>query len=780
MLRQRTNSLIHLVGLSVGMTAAFFIFMWVKNEYSFDRYHPDAERIYRMTTHYKRGETTGTKTPYPWGEEIHKQLPEVEAFTRLRSVMQPSIGNEEQLFKEKAATYVDENWFDFFHYDFVAGSARDFNNHPHSLILTISAAVKYFGKTEDVVGNMLLVDGTAYTVQGVIGDAPTNSSFHFGVYMPVAARHTDPFWHKRDLEYDFNTFDTFVKLAPDVSTDNLINQIKAIAPENWNQSYDLSLRPLKDLHFENDLVFTDTRHGNLQMTNVLLLLGILLLVVACINYVNLTTAKATIRVKEVSIKKIVGAERKHLFGQFVIETVLLGFIALLAALSLTWAFLPFFNGLTGIQFGLSLSDPSLWMLYGGTLLATLMMASIYPALLLSAFKPIAAMRGNSFGQFKDSLLRKGLVVIQFSLSVALIVGTLVIYRQMQFINAQYDRYDKSQTFTFLFPTRSVDMDEKKVRFENVKQELLSHSSVADVAINGGNDVVNMRNTWGGFDWDGRDKNTYHSITFFTIGSTLDELYQLKLKAGRWFLPDGHADERNFILNETAVHQLGIREPVIGERFSLESDTGRIIGVVEDFHYLSVREKIGPVVFGNNPWYANSFSVQSAPSRQAEAIAVAERVFKKYLPNEAFDYRFVGEEFEQVYREDYQAATLIAGFSILAILVSCLGLYGLAAFSAERRHKEIGIRKVLGATVSSIAALLSKDFVKLVFIAILIASPIAWWAMNGWLADFAYRIDIEWWMFALAGLAAVVIALATVSFQAIKVAVANPVESIRDE
>ncbi|SEL26493.1 ABC transporter permease [Parapedobacter koreensis] len=784
-LRQRTNSVIHLSGLAVGMTAAFFIFLWVKNEYSFDRYHPDADRIYRLTSHAKRAGTTSASTPYTWGEGILGQLSDVQAFTRMRPItgVLPSIGNADQLLKEKAAAYVDAHWFAVFHYDFLAGRPQPFRNHPHSLILTASAAIKYMGKIEGAVGKTLLVDGTAYTVQGIITDPPTNSSFHYSVYLPVAARHTDPLWRTRDFQDDFNTYSTYIKLAPGASPDGVVQRVVATAPEHWRESDTLSLRALSDLHFENDLDFTDLRHGNRPMTGVLLLLGVLLLVVACINYVNLTTAKATVRVKEISIKKIVGAERRHLFAQFVMETVLLATIALLIALLLTWAFLPFFNQLTSLSFVLSLADPSLWTLYGGTLLATLVMASIYPALLLSAFRPIAALRGHSFGPVKDSLLRKALVVVQFSISVALIAGTLVIYQQMRFIDRQYDQYDKSQVFSFLFrPSRDLSMEAKRAYFENVRQELLSHSSIADAAVNSGVDVVDMRNEWSGFDWDGRDENKVYPLTFFPIGSTLDGFYQLEVTAGRWFLPDSREDEHNYVLNETAVHQLGIREPVIGQRLSLGSDTvvGRIIGVVADFHYLSVREKIGAVIFGNNPWYANSFSVKSVPGRQAEALTAAAQVFNTHLPDEPFDYQFVSEEFEQVYREDYQAATLIAGFSVLALLVSCLGLYGLAAFSAERRHKEIGIRKVLGATVSGIAGLLSKDFVKSVLVAIAIASPIAYWAMEQWLADFAYRITLSWWVFAVAGLAAIIVALLTVSGQAIRAALANPVDSLRDE
>ncbi len=777
--RHRVNSLINLLGLAIGMTAAFFIFMWVNNEYSYDSYHPEAARIYRLTSHSKKAGSKGENTPYPLGEDIKSQLAEVELLTRIRPItgVVPTVKIEEQLFKEKSAAYVDENWFRMFHFDFVQGSLDDFNSLPNGLVISESKAKQYFGH-HDVVGHVLQLDDKDFLVQGVIRDAPTNSSFHYDLYLPIAARHADAFWQRLDLMPIRNFYHTYIKLPPQTTPERVTVNIARITDKAWGEAYDLELVKLTDTHFEQGLEWSAVKRGDQRMTQVLLLLGALLLAVACINYVNLTTARATMRMKEVSLKKIVGADRVQLFVQFMVESALLACLALGTALLMIWVGLPWFNQFVGNHFTLAVDAASLWYLLGGTLLATVTLTSIYPAILLSSFKPTEALRGKALAKVSDNSLRKGLVVTQFSFSIVLIIATVVIYSQMDFIQSQHDRYDKTEVFSFVSPLPENGDENKSMRLERVRQELLTHSPIADVAI--GSTLVDEYNPWGGFDWDGYDDNRVYNITLSAASSNLPELLNLKMAAGRWFLPDSKADAKNFVLNEAAVRELGIREPVIGQRFVHWEDTGVVVGVVKDFHYASLRNKISPIVFSNNLWYASSLVVKTAPGKQAAARQAAEQVYQQFAPGKPFDYIFVSEEYEQLYREESKAASLIGAFSLLAIFISCMGLYGLAVFSAERRQKEIGIRKVLGATVSGIAKLLSKDFVKLVLIALVIASPIAWWMMNTWLEDFAYRIDIQWWMFALAGLVTVVIALVTVSWQAIRAAVANPVDSLRDE
>jgi putative ABC transport system permease protein len=779
MMFHRMTSFINLAGLTIGMTAAFLIFMWVKNEFSYDTYHHGTENIYRLTTFSKKdGSKMDERTPHILGEDLKKQLPEAQAIARIYpiSIFSPTIKVGQSLFKEKAAAYVDENWFKVFSFDFIGGNATAFNDSQNSVVLSASASKKYFGN-QDPVGKVLKVNDADCIIQGVVKDYPANSSFRYDLFISNNVRPVNTNNRTRYGSWAYS-YQTFIKLPVPVNT-AILAKINAVPDEDWKSDRAIGLVALKDIHFESDLKFSVIPHGDKKITNILLLLGGLLLVIACINYVNLTTAKATSRIKEVSVKKIIGAERKQLFLQFVIESALVGIMALLATLLLVRLSLPLFIQFTDNHFTLSLTDSSLWQLLIGTLLVTLALNSIYPALLLSSFKPIALLRGNNSGKLKGGQLRKSLVVVQFAISVTLVIGTIVIYQQMQFINKEYENYDKTQVFSFMFPSE-LENDDKKMQMETVLQRLLTHTSIQNVAITATTDIINVQNIWGGFDWDGRDENIQHEITFMPSGLNFNELIKLQIKQGRWFIPHRKDDEKNFVLNETAVRELGIHQPIVGQRFTLEKDTGVIVGVVKDFHYLDVRKKIGPVALGNNSSYNNSFMVKSMPGKQAEALKATETVWKQFVPNEPFDYKFASDEFDRLYRTDRKTSTLILSFSLLAVFVSCLGLYGLATFSAERRNKEIGIRKVLGASVARITQMLSVDFIKLVLVALVIAFPVAWWAMSKWLQSFAYRIDISWWVFALAAILAVLIAFVTVSSQAIKAALANPVKSLRSE
>lgn len=776
MILHRMSTLINLAGLTIGMTAAFLIFMWVENEYSYDSYHPDAENIYRL----KKVSKTDTndaheRTSYLLGEQIKAQVPEVKAMARLYPlvIFPPTVEAGEQIFKEKAAAYADEGWFKMFEAEFVQGSAESFNSGTNNVAITQSNARRYFGN-ENPVGKTLKVNGTDCIVQGVIKDYPSNSSFRFDMYISDAMRPVNALMRKNKHWVD--SYQTFIKLTSVSSIERALDKMNAIPDDHFK----VALVPLEEIHFES-LGFSFLKHGDKKLTNILFLLGLLLLGIACINYVNLTTAKASTRIKEVSVKKIVGADRKHLFLQFVIETGLVSIVALIATLILVSISLPQFNRFTDNHFVLSLNDPDLWQLLAGTCLCTLLLASIYPALLLSSFKPVAALRSAASQNSGGGLLRKSLVVMQFAFSIALVISTIVIYKQMQFIDRQYDNYDKSQLFSFLFRS-DLQGEARVLQMETVKQQLLSNSNIQNVSITSTSDILSISNLYvGAFDWDGRTDDAKNEINFIPLGADFKEIANLRLKEGRWFSPGRKDDQKNYILNETAVRELGIRQPVIGQRFSLLQDTGVVIGVVDDFHYLGLREKIGPMVFGNNnSVYANSFLVKSMPGKQASALAATEEVWKHFMPGQPFDYQFASDEYERIYRTDKKAASLIWSFSLLAIFISCLGLYGLASFSAERRQKEIGIRKVLGISVPAIVSLLSLDFVKLVIIAMFLAFPIGWWAMQKWLQGFAYHIDIQWWMFVLAGVLALLIALTTISYQAIKAAMMNPVHSLRSE
>jgi ABC-type antimicrobial peptide transport system permease subunit len=790
LLHQRLNSMINISGLSIGMATSLLIFMWVSNELNFDKFHKDSENIYRLKNYIaidKKSTWIWENSPYLLGDEVQKKLPEVLAVTRMSPMSWENVhfNIKGEFIKESNCAYIDSAWFSMFRYDFIYGSANDFNRHPYSMVLTASKAKKYFGN-ENPLGKTIRIDTLNYEIRGVVKDIPPYSSFHYDVLIPLAARRNNPANIKNDESWGNFNYLTFVKLNPAVSVKDLPAKITTILSQNKkSDNIKTGLIALTDMHFENDLQTSVMEHGNKNVVFIFGILGLLLLVIASINYVNLATARASLRVKEVSIKKINGAGRGQLFMQFVVESVMVSVISLFVTILIVKFTLPLFNQFIGKNFSLSINNKLVWMIVGSTLLASVFLTSIYPAILLSSFKPIAIFRGFNALKVKDGALRKGLVVVQFTIASVLIIGTLVIYRQLKFINEQNTAYDKSQILSFNIPYKLLSKykDEGRIQLVNsLKQELLSRSMISEVSVMNQSSVVDMKgfSSGGSNDWDGRDKDFMPAIGFFYADTDFKKMLNLEMAEGRWYEPGNKADQHNSILNETAVKEFNIHKPVIGQRFVSQEDTGVIIGVVKDFYYKSLHEKIGPVVIKNVNDYNSTFLVKSSPGKIVEAQKAAKDVWNKFFSAEPFAYKFLDEEFEKLYRADHKTASLVGIFSGIAIFLSCLGLFGLAAFTAERRTREIGVRKVLGASVSGIVSLLSKEFILLVIVSLIIASPVAWWALNKWLQDFSYRIDISIIFFIAAGIITLIVALATVSVHAVKAAISNPIKSLRTE
>jgi putative ABC transport system permease protein len=788
--RQKLNSLINISGLAIGMAASVLIFMWVNNELNYDSYHPDAKNIFRLKNYVaidKKSTWVWENSPYLLGDKVVKELPGVTSVARIRPLSKEDthFNIKGEFIKEEACAYVDSSWFAIFHYDFVKGSAADFNSHPFSMVLTESKSKKYFG-SENPIGKTIRMDTLDYEVRGVVKDIPPYSSFQYDVLIALASRRADPKNLKNDESWGNFNYITFIKLLPSASVKDLPAKITKILSDNKkSDNIKTGLIALTDIHFENDLQSSVMEHSNRKVVLIFAVLGILLLLIACINYVNLATARASLRVKEVSIKKITGAGRMQLFFQFVAESALVSLIAVLITLAIVKFALPPFNQFTGKNFSLSFSDSWLWMIVGGTFLASVILTSIYPAILLSSFKPISVFRGFNALKIKDTSLRRGLVVIQFTIAIVLMVGTIVVYRQLKFINQQNSAYDKSQVMSFSVPYKifaKYKDDGRLQLMSSIKQELLQQSPITEVSVMSQGSVIDMTgfSSGGSTDWDGRDKDFMPGIAFFYTDTSFRKILNLELKEGRWYKPGDKADAHNSILNETAVREFNIHQPVIGQRFTSQDDTGVIIGVVKDFYYKSLHEKIGPVVIRNDNDYNSTFLIKSSPGKVTEAQKTANAVWNKFFPSEPFTYKFLDEEFEKLYRTDRKIANLVWLFSAIAIFLSCLGLFGLAAFTAERRTREIGVRKVLGASVPDIVNLISKEFIILVVVSLVIASPLAWWVMNKWLEDFSYRIPVSPAFFLIAGLITLIIALATVSVHAIKAALTNPVKSLRTE
>ncbi|QKJ29852.1 ABC transporter permease [Mucilaginibacter mali] len=777
------TTVINLVGLTVGIVAAVLITLWVQNELSYDRYHKDAGNIYRIKTILK----LSPQQTWIWetsshnlGEFAQKQLPQITQVARVSTAYGGLLldYNNKQL-KEKHCAYVDEQWFNMFHYDFVEGNEAAFNKDPYSLILTESTAKKYFGRGE-AIGRVIRIDTINYKVQAVLKDNPTNSSFQFDVLLPNAARTATAKAKKNDLSWGNYNYQTYLKLKPGSNTEKLGKALTTIQRTNQQKSSaSFSLIKLTDLHFEDDLQSSELQHGNHKMVNVFGILAVLLMITACINYVNLTTARASVRAKEVSVRKIVGADRSQLFGQFMAESFIITGLALMAAIVVIQFSMPAFNSITDKHFTRPLANSITWIILCSTLFACTALNGIYPAVMLSSFQPMSVFRGKSMLNIKDTGLRKVLVVTQFAISVMLIVATMVIYLQMSYLRNTDLGYNKSHIFTFELPWKAMSSDNKKniTLLAAVRNDLQQQTAIAQVT-QASNNIVEMKGgNSGGFDWDGRDPKFDPPFCVMSADVDFNSMMHLKLKEGHWF---GKADQHNVILNETAVQAIGLRKPYIGQRFKNRDDSGMVVGVVKDFHYLSLHEKIGAVLIDCHPDYQACFYIQTRAGNTPGAVAAVKRIWQKYVTTDPFEFSFIDDKYNGLYRADERISVLITIFAGIAIMVSALGLLGLAAFAAEQRIKEIGIRKVLGASVKNIVSLLSADFVKMVVIASVLAFPVAWWAMNKWLQDFAYRIEITWWVFIAAGMAALIIALATISIEAIKAAASNPVKSLRSE
>ncbi|MGG9964123.1 ABC transporter permease [Ferruginibacter sp. SUN106] len=786
-LKNKVTGFINIFGLSVGMTASVFIFLWVQNESNFDNYHPERDNIYRVTNAIaidKNEKWTWEASPMLLADAAKKEIPGVEKSARIIPNFwgAPVLNIDHKLFAEKTSAWVDKSWFSIFHYDFIAGSPAAFGSDPFSIILTESKAKKYFGDVNPV-GQTVLVDTVNYKVQAVIKDNPVNSSFQFDILLQMDGRLANPNVYKNDLTWNNFNYITFLQLKPATNTALVATSLNAIIDKHrTNDNDSVSLQSLKGMYFESDLQSSDFPHGNKKITFIFTLLGLLLLVIACINYVNLTTAKASLRAKEVSMRKILGAQRQGLFFQFIIESLTISIIALIITIVLIKLCLPVFNVITEINFTLPLSSLAMWKVLGGTLILASVLNGLYPAALLSSFKPLSVFRGVSILKLNDGIIRKGLVIFQFSLSVVLIMATIVIYRQLHFIQSSNPGYNVSQVMAVQIPYKAFYAargEARKSLLLSMKQELQSQSSITAVSM-GGSEIIDVTGaSSGSADWDGHDTTFNPTVARLSVDAEFEKMFDLKLQTGRWFKP-GKEDEHNYILNETAATVFNINKPVLGQRFTMGGDTGKIIAVVKDFHYKNMHEKIGPLVISNNSGSDSYIFIKTSPGNISKAVSAMSGIWTKYIADQPFSYTFLDDSFARLYKADIKTSQLIFIFSLIAVIICALGLFGLAAFTAERRIKEIGIRKVLGASVQQITALLSKDFVVLVAIAIIIASPIAWWVMNKWLQDFAYRINISWWIFGMAGGIAIIIALVTVSYQAIKAAIANPVKSLRTE
>lgn len=776
------------------MTVAIFMFLWVQNEWSFDNYHTDAESIHLLAVSDKKNsDELSHLVPYALRGTITERINGVELSSSAMSMryQSPVLNIDNRVFAETNGLWVDNNWFTLFKYDFIEGNPSSFNNNPRSLILTESKARQFFG-TQPFLGKIVQIDSVGYAVTGIVKDNPTFSSFQQDIFIPLAAKLSNPDEAQNAAHWGSSSCITFIRIAPEANTAQLANSITQVYAENkvsqnaFTRQVELVQLPM--LHFTERFSNSIFPHGSLRSMYIFSSLAILLLITASINFVNLSVARAGLRSKEISMRKITGAGRGHLFMQLMTEAILTALIALALTILLLYACWPLFNNFTTMSLELNLLNVHVLSILGGTLITVILLTGIYPALLLSSFKPVLLFQDRGALGIRKGFLQTVLVTTQFVLAVVMITSTIVIYRQLSFIQQKDPGYNREQIFSFRIPFKTIQQmklkpGQKETFLTVIKNELRSSSAVQNVTrINLGSILNNTGKTGQKFNWQGYPHDDEEKqIAEFMTDIDFNKIMQLNFVEGGWFNESDERDKDNIILNETAVRLYGLKSPVIGTRFSSTATEGVVTGVVKDFHFQSLHEAIRPLVIRQDQYALGStFLVKTRPGQIQAALGVTEKTWKKYFSGDPLSFRFLDEEFKQLYAKDTQMMKFSLLFGCLSILLSCIGLLGITVFAARQRNKEISIRKVLGASSTSISLLLSGKFLKPVMIALLIAIPISYTAADLWLKNYAYRISISWQYFISSAAIIVLISLITISAQAVRAGLQNPVKALRKE
>ncbi len=774
LLRSKGFSVINISGLAIGMASAILILLWVQNEISYDRFHEKNNRLYEVWENsiYDGALQTGPPTPQLMGPALKSDYPEIENAARISWNSSILFGYGDKVLKA-TGTWADPSFLTMFSFPLLKGNASTALNDPYSLVITEKMSRKLFGD-EDPIGKIVRFDNSEnFKVTGLLKDLPNNTQFDFEFLNSSAFIES-----KKYLDSDWTdvSIRTFVLLKPNTRLADVNSKIKNIVIKySGGRSKDESfLYPVSQLRLYSK--FTDGKPvgGRIETVRLFTLIAVFILFIACINFMNLSTARSEKRAKEVGIRKVAGALKKSLVGQFLIESIIISGIAGIVALIIVQFSLPAFNQLTEKQLYIDYTNFNFWLISIGFVLFTGMLAGSYPAFFLSSFKPVAVLKGT----FKkvNALVtpRKILVVSQFTFAIILVISTIIIVQQIKYAQERSAGYDKNN-LVYVF----IEGDIPK-NYQLIKNELMNSGTAIAVS----QTMAPLTQSWSSgmsLNWQGKDPNTRPTFDRSTTDGGIVKTAGLELVQGRDIDINKYpTDSTACIINESAAKIMNFKNP-IGQLVFDDPINWHIVGVIKDFILQSPYDKTRPIIFKGPKYGSNVMNIKfNNKYTTAQNLASTEKILKKYNPAYPFEYHFIDEEYAKKFSDQQLIGTLAGLFAGLTIFISCLGLFGLATYMAESRIKEVGVRKILGASVSNIAALLSKDFVTLVIISIFIASPIAWYFMKQWLISFDYRIHISWYVFALAGLTAIIIALITVSFQAIKAAIANPVKSLRTE
>ncbi len=801
LLRHKVFSFINLLGLTIGLTCCLLIALFILDELSYDQYHEKADRIYRVTRSFleKDGSVQlhlGHVAP-PFGPLIKEDFKEVEEVVRL---LQNTLNfrYEDKEFTEQNVFMAEENLFKVFTIPVLKGNPDKALVDPFTVMLSDEMAEKYFGN-EDPMDKTMQVDGRLTAkVSGVFKKFPSNAHFHPDFLVSFSTLRDPNIYGEEGLRTNWgnNSFSTYLLLPKDYDPKKLETQFPAFidrhmnrrmtpegqAPTNPSSFTKLFLNKMTDIHLHSHLDSEIEPNGDIKRVYIFGAIALLILLIACINYMNLSTARSATRAKEIGIRKVAGAQQGELMRQFLSESLLMTLLAMVLAVGLTWLLLPLLESLTGKDLTIqSIFNGQFAMLAVGVTALVGLLSGIYPALFMSSFQPIAVLKGVFKAGGGNVSLRKVLVIGQFCISIILISCTGIVFQQLKYMQNKSLGFDKEHVLTLPYYN---SIGEKWEAFRN---ELLSNSTIKDAGRSLLVPSNRLLNSNGTAKVQMGDSLMNSSETLYMVYADPDffPTYGISFAAGRNFSRDFKTDDSTaFIINETAMHMIGWQNPADGidKPFEYGGRKGRLVGIVKDFNFESLHERISPIVFfipdGGNSY--SNISIKVDGKNVQNALSHIQKTWQQFLPEFPYQYNFVDERFGQLYETEQRQGRLFTIFSGIAIFIACLGLFGLAAFATSQRVKEIGVRKVLGASVGNIVTLISKDFLWLVLIAAVIAVPVAWYAMSTWLEDFAYRINLPWWMFALAGFIALLVALGTVSFQAVRAAVANPVKSLRSE
>lgn len=798
--RHKFISFINIFGLTIGLTCCLLIITYIINELSYDKYNVNADRTYRVTRIFysKNGEENlhlSSIAP-PFGPLLKTAFPDIEKVTRVLPDGTIVFRYKDKLFNEENAVFADENFFNVFTGNVTEGDKKNALTDPYSVMLTPEIAKKYFG-SENPIDKTVILDNTkrGFRVTGIFQPFPANAHMHPNILVSFNTLKDSTIYGEKQLETNFgnNSFYTYLLMPKGYNMDMISRQLNSFLdnyvhlpgmPPNvkTHQATKLTIQKLTDIHLRSHLDDEIEPNGDIKRVYIFSVIALFILLIACINYMNLSTARSTLRAKEIGIRKVIGAERKEIIRQFLGESILITWIALIFAVLLTWLLLPYINNIAH----LSLSFGSLfkWNILIGVLALPFvigLISGVYPAVFMSSFKPVQVLKGLMKIGSGNISFRQVLVVVQFSVSIFLIIATAVVFQQLRYIQTKSLGFNKDFILTTAYSGNLTK------QFESFRQELLRNPAVRDVGRSSRIPSGRLLDDQGAQVIEGGKKvPTQIELKYITTDFDFIPTYGMQMAAGRNFSRQYLTDTANFIINETAVQQLGWKTApnAIGKDLIYGNTKGKVIGVVKDFHFESLHQPIIPLLFflpGPSSGYYGRISIKVDGRNVQSAIASIGDTWHRYLPDVPFDYTFLDARFQKLYDAEQMESQLVTIFSCLAIFIACLGLFGLSAFTISQRVKEIGIRKVLGASVSQIVVELSRSFMMLVAIAAVIALPVAGWLMHNWLENnFAFRVSLNVWIFLLAGVAAFIIAFVTISFQALKAANANPVKSLRSE